>query len=245
MVRAALRLAWGIYCYLLFALLLIAAAFVVLLLPSVHLRRDGSRALARLFFVVAGLPFRVTGADRLPEVPSVVVANHSSYVDGPLLYAALPSRFGFVIKKEVVHVPLAGWALRRLGHEFVDRHNKAESARDARRILKAAVGGGSVAFFPEGTFNAVPGLAHFRSGAFVTAVRAGMPVVPVVIHGARHILPAGSRWPRRGPLEVEILEPLPPAAPGSAGEVNRLRDEARQRILERLGEPDLAASSKR
>ena len=239
MPRKLLRLAWGAYCHLLFALLLALAFLLATLLPSVRLRRDGSRALARLFFRFAGLPFRVTGSERLPGAPSVVVANHSSYVDGPLLYAALPSRYGFVIKKEASRVPLGGWLLKRLGHEFVDRHDRTQSARDARRILRAAVGGGSVVFFPEGTFSEQPGLARFRSGAFVTAARAGMPVVPVVIHGARSVLPAETWLPRRGPLEVEILEPLAPPGPGERDAVARMRDEARQRILERLGEPDL------
>lgn len=239
MLRDLVRLAWGAYCYTLFALLVAFAILLALLLPSLRLRRDGSRAMARLFFRLSGLPFRVTGLDRLPEAPSVVVANHSSYVDGPLLYAALPSRFGFVIKKEAAAVPLGGWLLQRLGHEFVDRHNRAERARDARRILRAAVGGGSVVFFPEGTFTERPGLARFRSGAFVTAAKAGMPVVPVVIHGARRVLPAATWLPRRGPLTVEILEPLAPPSPGEREAAARMRVEARQRILERLGEPDL------
>ena len=240
MIRYALRLAWGTYCWLAFGVLLTAAVLAAILLPSLRLRRDASRAMARSFFRLAGLGFRVVGLDRLPERSSVVVANHSSYIDGPLLYAALPPRFGFVIKKEMAKVPLARWLLHRLGHEFVDRHNKSESAKDTRRILKAAFGGGSVAFFPEGTFTAIPGLARFHSGAFVTASRAGMPVVPVVIHGARRVLPSETWMPRRGPLRVEILEPLPPPAGPDA--VVELREASRRAILERLDEPDLMSS---
>ena len=178
MLRRLASSAWGIYVWLLFATVLSLAVLCAVLLPTVRLRRDGSRALARMFFILAGLPFSVHGAERLPVAQSVVVANHTSYIDGPLLYAALPSRFGFVIKKEVMAIPMAGWLLGRLGHEFVDRHNKSESAKDARRILRAAFRGGSVAFFPEGTFGSSPGLASFHSGAFVTAAKAGMAVVP-------------------------------------------------------------------
>lgn len=237
MARSALRLAWGAYCWLLFAALLTAAVLAAILLPSLRLRRDASRALARGFFRFSGLGFRVDGLDRLPERSSVVVANHSSYIDGPLLYAALPSRFGFVIKKEIAKLPLARWLLHRLGHELVDRHNKSESAKDTRRILKAAFSGDSVAFFPEGTFTATPGLARFHSGAFVTASKAGMPVVPVVIHGARRVLPSETWLPRRGPLHVEILEALPP--PSGPDAVAELREASRRAILGRLDEPDL------
>ncbi len=243
MFRSTARAIWGVYAWLLFAVLLVLALLAVILLPSLEWRRDATRGLAQLFFVLAGLGFRVQGLAHLPQRPAVVVANHASYVDGPLLYAALPSRFGFVIKKEIVGVPLAGWLLRRLGHEFVDRHNKAESAKDARRILKTAVGGGSVVFFPEGTFSATPGLARFHSGAFVTASRAGMPVVPVVIHGARHVLPAEAWLPRRGPLRVEILEPLP--EPTGSDAVATLREDARTAILGRLEEPDLVDGGSR
>lgn len=240
MIRSALRLAWGAYCWLLFAALLTVAVLAAILLPTLRLRRDASRAMARSFFWLAGLGFRVDGLDRLPERPAVVVANHSSYIDGPLLYAALPPHFGFVIKKEVAKVPLAGWLLHRLGHEFVDRHNKSESAKDTRRILRAAFGGDSVAFFPEGTFTAIPGLARFHSGAFVTASKAGMPVVPVVIHGARRVLRSETWLPRQGPLRVEILEPLPP--PPGPDAVAELREASRRAILGRLDEPDLMAA---
>lgn len=240
--RGPLRLAWGAYCWILFTVLLLGAIVLALVMPSLELRRDGSRVMAKLFFRLAGLPLAVTGRERLPSRPAVVVANHSSYVDGPLLYAVLPSRFGFVIKKEIVDIPLAGFLLRRLGHEFVDRHNRSESAKDARRILKAAAGGGSVAFFPEGTFSERPGLGKFHSGAFVTATRLGMPVVPVVIHGARRVLRAETWLPWRAPLRVEILEPIEPPAAGEADAVLRLKETARQRILERLGEPDAEVS---
>jgi 1-acyl-sn-glycerol-3-phosphate acyltransferase len=239
MLHRALHFTWALYVGLLFVTLLTLAVLCAILLPTVKLRRDGSRSLAKILFPLAGLPYSVRGAERLPETQSVVVANHASYVDGPLLYAALPSRFGFVIKKEVGGIPLAGWLLGRLGHELVDRHNKAEGSKDARRILKAAFSGGSVAFFPEGTFTATPGLARFHSGAFVTAAKAGLPVVPVVIHGARHVLPSHAWLPRRGPLVVEFLEPVQPPGPGETDGAARLRDEARRRILERLDEPDL------
>jgi 1-acyl-sn-glycerol-3-phosphate acyltransferase len=238
MLRSALRLAWGIWCWVLFVVLLSAAVLAVILLPSLRLRRDASRSLARAFFRLAGFGFTVEGLERLPDGPAVAVANHASYVDGPLLCAALPSRFGFVIKKEALAIPVAGRLLRRLGHEFVDRYNPAESAKDTRRILRAAVGGGSVVFFPEGTFAERPGLARFHSGAFVTASRAGMPVVPVVIHGARRVLPSGAWLPRRSRLQVEILAAVGPLAARDA--VATLRQASRAAILARLDEPDLA-----
>lgn len=243
--RPLARAVWGLYCWAVFGVVVVCAALAALLLPTLRLRRVASTRLARWLFVAAGLPFEVVGADRLPAEPSVVVANHASYLDGPLLFAALPSRFGFVIKKEILGIPLAGLALSRLGHEFVDRFDHAGRTRDARRILKAAADGGSVAFFPEGTFNAEAGLARFHRGAFVTAARTAMPVVPIVIHGARAALPSGRWMPRRVPLVVEVLAPLAPPAADDLEGVDRLRRAARRAMLAVLAEPDLEESGER
>lgn len=231
--------AWGVGAWVLFSGLLLLAVLGTVLLPGLRLRRAAARRLAGFFFRLAGLGPTLLHPERLPTAQCVVVANHASYLDGALLFAVLPSRFGFVIKSEMQRVPVAGWFLRRLGHEFVDRHHKGRGARDTRRILRTTTGGSSMAFFPEGTFTEVAGLARFHNGAFVTAARTGLPVVPVVIRGARQVLPAEHWLPQRRRLEVEFLEPL--HAPGDTDAVHWLRDTARQRILERLDEPDLAA----
>ena len=82
----------------------------------------------------------------------MVVANHASYLDGVVMAAALPPRFGFVIKREMNDVPVAGLLLRRIGSEFVDRFNRHKGGTDARRVLRTAASGHSLVFFPEGTF---------------------------------------------------------------------------------------------
>ncbi len=127
----------------------------------------------------------------------VVVCNHASYLDGIALTAGLPPRFGFVIKREMATVPLAGVVLRRLGSEFVERFNRQRGAADARRVLRNASNGHSLVFFPEGTFTRTPGLLKFHTGAFATAMRAGCPVVPAVLRGTRRALPpSGACRPR-------------------------------------------------
>jgi 1-acyl-sn-glycerol-3-phosphate acyltransferase len=238
MTRNPLAVLWGCYCALCFTLLCLVALVPVLLAPTLAQRRAGARWAARAFFRLAGLPLSVRGLERLPPGACVVVANHSSYVDGPLLFAALPPRFGFVIKKEVAAIPLAGFLLHRMGHEFVDRFNRHQGAKDTRRLLRAAERGDALTFFPEGTFDVEPGIRRFQPGAFVTAVRSGLQVVPVVIHGARAVLPPHASLPRRGALSIDVLEPLSAASGDRAG-VEQLRNEARRRILELSGEPDL------
>ena len=229
------------YAWVTFILCLSGALLSATVLPGLKRRRRWVSTFARGFFSLAGIRVEIRGDGHLPAGHSVVVANHASYLDGVILQAFLPPRFSYVIKSEMQNVPLAGFMLRRIGSRFVERFVASASARDARTLLRAANAGEALAFFPEGTFRAEPGLGRFRSGAFLTAVRSSAPLVPVVIHGSRRILPSGTMLARRGPLVVEIL---PPISPREAGfdDHRALAAEARRRILTVLDEPDLTAA---
>ena len=111
------------------------------------------------------------------------------------------------------------------------------------RVLRRAEEGHALVFFPEGTFDDVPGLKRFHVGAFAAAVRGGMPVVPAVIHGARRAMPNGALLVRPGLVRVEILDPI--ALSDTANAADALRREARRLILQRLDEPDLAPQQTR
>jgi 1-acyl-sn-glycerol-3-phosphate acyltransferase len=226
--RKAVRLLYSAYCIALFTVLGLTVLVINLFLPSLRRRRRMAGIFSRAFLRAAGVPFSVEGLNRLPQVPCVVVANHASYIDGLVAAAALPPDFAFVIKKEMVRVPLAGLLLRRLGSQFVERFNRHKGAVDARRVLKLAATGQSLVFFPEGTFNEIRQIGRFLGGAFTTAARSGMPVVAVAIHGTRAVLPPGGVAVHRLPIRVEILEVL------AAGEA---RQRSRELIAQAVGEP--------
>lgn len=234
--RASLLSAvYGVYAWLVFAVCVSCAILCAVLLPGLQRRRRWVTRFARLPFRLAFIPTAINGLDHLPETASIVVANHASYLDGVILQAFLPPRFSYVIKGELRKVRTAHFVLSRIGAHFVDRHVAGASARDARSLLRAADSGESLAFFPEGTFSAQPGLAAFRPGAFAAALRAKMPIVPVVIHGAREVLPADRILLRRAPLRIDVLAPISPIY----GSSKALAEQARQRILTVLDEPDL------
>jgi 1-acyl-sn-glycerol-3-phosphate acyltransferase len=193
---------------------------------------------------VLGIRLVVEGLARLPPGSCVVVANHASYLDGVVMKAALPPRFSFVIKREAASMPVAGFLLRRIGSEFVDRHSEGGRRRDAMRVLRRAEQGHALVFFPEGTFDEQPGLKRFHVGAFAAAARGDMPVVPAVIHGARRAMPNRALLVRPGRVRLEILEPLEATLRG-AGTADELRRETRRRIAARLEEPDLAPEQTR
>ena len=233
---------YGIYASALFLGLGVVALALILVVPGIRRRRIVARALSRLFFALAGMRLTVDGLDRLPAGQSVVVSNHASYLDGVVFTAVLPARFAFVIKREMNEVPLAGLLLRRLGSHFVERFNRNRGAVDARRVLRDAINGNSLAFFPEGTFTRVPGLLKFHTGAFTTALRAGCPIVPATIKGTRVALSPNGGLPRPGRIEVRIFPAITPGAAAGENAALELRDQARAAILRELGEPDLTCS---
>ncbi len=152
---------------------------------------------------------RVHHAERIPATgPVVLVANHSAFVDGPLLFGLVRRRTVFLVKQEMFGGPL-GWALGRIGQLAVRR-----GAPD-RRPLMAAVGvlrgGGLVAVFPEGT-RGEGDVAAAQHGAAWLARMSGANVLPVVVRGTRR---DGGRRRLRPWVDVLVGVPLPiPAAGG-------------------------------
>jgi 1-acyl-sn-glycerol-3-phosphate acyltransferase len=225
---AVLNLSYLAYCLVSFTALGLAVLAVNLFIPSLRRRRVVAGTFGRGFLWLTGIPFTVQGLERLPKTPCVVVANHASYIDAIAIVAALPPDFAFVIKKEMVRVPLAGLLLRRLGSQFVERFDRHKGATDARRVLKLAATGQSLMFFPEGTFDETRQIGKFLGGAFTTAARAEMPVVAVAIHGTRAVMPPGGLSVHRLPIRVEVLAVLP---------ADEARIKSRELIAQAVGDP--------
>jgi len=230
---------YGIYAWTVFVLVVVSTTLLVAVTPGLGVRRSMARGAARLIFACTGMPLSVTMIGRLPDSACVIVANHASILDGAILTAALPPRFSFVIKNEMQNAPIAGLLLRRLGSEFVERSDRHKGASDARRIMRKAHQGEALAFFPEGTFRAAPGLGKFHNGAIAAAARASLPVVPVVIKGSRQILPANRKLPRPGPIQVIVTGSLEFTSGPEDKPVIQMTEDARANILKHLDEPSL------
>ena len=137
---------YGLYTWTTF-LVLGLTALAGMGLPGLERRRRVARRMSRTLLTFVGMPLVVRNLERIPEGQCVVVANHASYLDGVVMTAALPPRFGFVIKREMEAVPVAGTLLRRLGSEFVERFIQADaehalffipSARDGHSMFDLA-----------------------------------------------------------------------------------------------------------
>jgi 1-acyl-sn-glycerol-3-phosphate acyltransferase len=239
-VRTLLRALYGIYSWIALLVIIVPTSVLLAVAPRLEQRRRIARRGARIFFRSIGSPVKVEGDPVAMHYPCVVVANHASYLDGIILTAALPAGFTYLIKREMASVPIAGFVLRRLGSAFVDREDLLDRKRIARSLLGLAKNGDALGFFPEGTFDASPGLKPFQLGAFSAASRANLPVVPIVIYGARHKLPARQLLPAPGGLRVRICEPINSTQHESA---RALMQAVRRTMLVHLDEPDLASAT--
>jgi 1-acyl-sn-glycerol-3-phosphate acyltransferase len=224
----------GACAWLAFLLVGIVSLIPLLLLPTLPARRRLIRWVARISLFCMGMRISSSGLDQMP-LPCIVVANHESYLDGVLLAATLPPVFGFVIKREMQRVPVAGWLLTRIGAHFVARNNGSGSKSDALRVLRSASSGQPLAFFPEGTFRREPGMLPFHNGAFVAAQRAGLPLVPLVIRGTRRCMPPKRPLPWPGRISVRALAAI---AHSDQRDAAALRDAARAAIQSASGLPD-------
>ena len=219
----------------------VSAALVWLpisIVPSIRFGRFVVRFGIRIFLWLTATRLTVEGASRLSNNPKVLVANHSSYLDGLFLLASLPGNYSFVAKRELELSIWTGPFLTHLSTLFVDRFDARQGVEDAETLVEAAAHGTSLVFFPEGTFRRMPGVLPFRTGAFACAAQGNIPVVPVALSGTRYILRSESAFPRFGHVTVRIDDPIVPEG-GDWTAVLALRDRTRERILELSREPDL------
>ena len=194
-----------------FATILILAALVGI--PN----RRGSlydllpRAWARATLWASGVRVRVHGLEKLdPTGTYIFICNHVSLFDILALVARLP-RNNFVAKAELFKIPVFGPGMRVLGTVPIERENQ-KAAFGAYDVAAARIrDGSSVVVFPEGTRGTAYPIRRFKKGPFVLAIKAGAPIVPVVVYGTLEILPKGRLFMHPGNVDVYLLDQIPTA----------------------------------
>lgn len=138
-----------------------------------------------------GISLSVTAHERShPWRACIVMSNHQSLYDIPVLFQALPSPLRMVSKIELESVPVWGAAMRASGFIFIDRSNHAQAIESLATARQRLADGVSVWIAPEGTRSRDGALGKFKKGGFVLAQELGVPIVPVSIQGTSEILPA-------------------------------------------------------
>jgi 1-acyl-sn-glycerol-3-phosphate acyltransferase len=206
----------GLILILIWTVLAVPAALVIF--PWTLITRKTQILLRVGFWITrAGLPFGgvrvvVHGLDRLPRGPSIVMANHSSNLDPPVLIPLLPGRVVIYLKASLMRIPVLGYAMRLAGFIPVVRGGSVEAAKVTSAAAQRELEQGScLVLFPEGTRSQSGSLLPFKRGPFFLAMESGAPVVPVTIAGATRMLPKGSTSLRSGTVTVTFHPPLYPA----------------------------------
>jgi 1-acyl-sn-glycerol-3-phosphate acyltransferase len=154
----------------------------------------------------------VEGLERLDlSRPCFFAANHQSWVDIPVLFAALPVPVLFVAKRELGRVPFLGWFMKAMGMVLIDRADRMETVRSVDAAAERLRQGWSLLSFPEGTRTLDGWVQRFKTATFAAAIAAGAPVVPIALEGAGRVLPRCGFRPRPGLIRVAIGAPIPTA----------------------------------
>jgi 1-acyl-sn-glycerol-3-phosphate acyltransferase len=169
------------------------------------------RWFSRVVMRATGSPVVVRNADVIvPGEAHICVANHVSWFDVFALASVLP-RYRFVAKQELRKVPIFGTAAGQVAAIYIDRQNRKAAFDTYKEAVERVRTGLNVVVYPEGTRGRSYELRPFKKGPFVLAIAAGVPIVPVVIHGTREIQAKESIRVRRGVAEITFLEPVPTA----------------------------------
>jgi 1-acyl-sn-glycerol-3-phosphate acyltransferase len=185
----------------------------------------------RMLLQASRIRVRIEGPAVLRPRPVVYVSNHVSLIDIPALVTSLPLVPKFVMKKELLRVPLFGAAARAAGHIAIDRRNRGAAFAAYDEAAEVIRRGHPALVFAEGTRSRTGRLMTFKKGPFVLAIAAQVPVVPLVVLGSYELMPRLSPWPKPGEVVLRVGEDIPTAGQDYEAR-DRISDAARAKMLQ-------------
>jgi 1-acyl-sn-glycerol-3-phosphate acyltransferase len=162
-----------------------------------------------MFFVRAvGVRVRVEGKEKIPDRVCLFVANHTSSADAPAVVGAIPRRIAVLLKESLFKWPIVGQAFKLAHFIPVNRKDRETAISSVEKAAEAMRAGQSFLIYPEGTRSPDGRLQDFKKGAVVLAIKAGVPVVPVLCSGAQRVMAKRSMVIHAGEILVEFLDPI-------------------------------------
>lgn len=206
MIRAPFVIIWVVLVTIYFS---IAAIIVSFIKEGCVMPNKVAKTWARCILFGSRIKVTVTGLSNIDlSLPYIYMSNHQSAFDIPVLQAHLPVQFSWLAKAELFKIPVFGYALRRAGHISIDRSNRKSAFKSLKNAAKNIRSGVSVIIFPEGTRSQDGNIRQFKKGGFILAVDAGVPIVPVIIHGVWPIMLKNKVLIKQGNIIVEIKDPI-------------------------------------
>lgn len=168
-----------------------------------------ARVWARCCVWISASKLTVIGAENLRRHPVAVYAsNHTSYMDIPVIFSALPFQFRILAKKELWSIPFIGWYLNRSGQIPIDARNTRAPGSILSAAIRALRAGLPLFVFPEGSRTKDGKLQPFQSGAAFLAIRTQLPIVPMALSGVYELLPIHTHHYYPGELTLRVGEPI-------------------------------------
>jgi 1-acyl-sn-glycerol-3-phosphate acyltransferase len=156
----------------------------------------------------ADLDFTCQGLENIPpenEETFVMMSNHESLFDVPMIYRAIPRTIRMVTKKELFRIPIWGRALRESGFFEMDRNNRDRAIATLQGASRVLADGVNVWISPEGRRPRQPGLGPFKKGGFMLAIEAKARILPIGISGTREVLPPGAARTKTGQSVAVVI----------------------------------------
>ena len=160
----------------------------------------------------------------------IIISNHQSLFDIIALVTALGIQYRWFIKKEVLKIPIFGYALYASRNIFIDRANTASAIESINKGIDRLPKGVSVMVFAEGTRSPDGQIHEFKKGGFMTAIAHKIPILPVTVNGSRRVLPKGSLVVKPGKIQVVIGDPIDTSG-YTTDTVKELIDKTRQAVM--------------
>lgn len=205
-IRTLFIIVWTVLLTIFFGILAIVVSFFS---RKGNMSHKVARVWAKAILSAGRIKVSVKGLSNIDSSgPYIYMCNHQSNFDIPVLLAYLSVQFRWLAKAELFKIPIFGQGMRGAGYISIDRSNRKsamESLNKAARIIKNGV---SVMIFPEGTRSDDGNIRSFKKGGFILAVDAGVPVVPVIIHGTWPIMPKNQLLIKPGEVLLEIQKPV-------------------------------------
>jgi 1-acyl-sn-glycerol-3-phosphate acyltransferase len=202
------------------AILWACLATIVLFLPVIlcaFFSRTGNLAFtlsklwANIMLWVTFVKVEIVGKEKITKGQSyIIVSNHQSAFDILAIVTTLGIQFRWVIKKELLKVPLFGYALYASRNIFIDRSNSKRAIESINRGVERLHPGTGVIFFAEGTRSRDGKIHDFKKGAFVMAVARRLPILPITVSGSRKIMQKGSLMITPGKIRMVVADPIEP-----------------------------------
>ena len=187
----------------------------IFIIPAGLLSRTGNLAFsisklwAYTMLAVSLVRTEIINKDKiLRETSYIIISNHQSLYDIIALVTSLGIQFRWIIKNEILKVPIFGYGLYASRNIFIDRSNTASAIESINKGFDRLPKGVSVMVFAEGTRSPDGKIHEFKKGGFVTAVRRKIPILPVTVNGSRRIMPKGSLAMKPGKIQIVIGDPI-------------------------------------